>query len=568
MNRKGNYIIFLVIATITLATYWPLTQSFFQQDEWAIFGNIIYSNLVHKNILGVILPFSGISHFTPWTRIITKLTFDFFHMNFYYYSYLAIFLQIINSFLVFYLAKVLTKNKLVALTAAILFATSSISHQATTWMATNIGTQGSTVFLFLSIIFFVKYTIEIKKNIYILFSVIFWIISMGFKESGIIVLLFFPLLWFLYEKKRSTLSFLKTFLPLSLAFFFYFLVRLIINFTAPPPAGAEQLTQPEPIVYLFRIIANPIKAISQSFFQERVLLWFSGNLTRVAYPQFLVDKTIPDPYIVGGPAVDIISFFFSVVILTITSIYLKVSQNKMMKQAIVFSLLFIITSVIPLIIIPGRAGFFSIFEPRELYLTTLGSSLISAILIYSLSLYFAKVLRKEKFFPFLILLITILIAYLNIKIIRSDLRAINDRGKMRKNILTQISQKYPKLSQKTVFYAESDLAYYGLAPEETILPFQSGFGQTLLIWYVANGEKFPSCFFNPSEDFLYNIYAQDYKFCQGKGFGYFRKFDKLKISLKENNLSSASVIAFRFSSATNSLQDITNEIRTKLNKLY
>lgn len=566
MNRKWDYIMFLLIAIIAVATYWPLTKSFFQQDEWVIFGNIIYSNLTHKNILGVILPFSGFSHFAPWTRILTKFTFDFFHLNFPYYAYLAIFFQIINSFLAFFLARTLTKNKLISLIAAIFFATSSISHQATTWMATNIGTQGSTVFLFLSIIFFVKYLIEIKKNIYLLFSVVFWIISTGFKESGIIVLLFFPLLWFFYEKKKRIRSFLKTFLPLSMAVFIYLLVRLIINFTAPPPAGVEQLTQPEPIVYLFRALANPIRAVSQSFFQERILVWFSTNLVRVAYPQFMVDKNIADPYVVGGPAVDIISFFFTIAILTITSIYLRIFHNKRIKYAIIFSLLFIITSVFPLIIIPGRAGFFSIFEPRELYLAILGSSLIFAIFIYSISLYLAKVLRKEKFFPFFVLLIATSIAFLNIKIIRSDLRAVNSRGEIRKSILTQISTKYPKLPQKIVFYAESDLAYYGLAPEETILPFQSGFGQTLLIWYAVNGEKFPPCFFIPQEDFLYNIYAQDYKFCQGKGFGYFRKFDKLKIALEKNNLSFQNVIAFKFSSATNSLQDITDEIRTRLNQ--
>lgn len=565
MNHKWDFIFPLIISVVVLITFWPLTQSFFQQDEWAIFGNVIYSNLVFKNVIGVILPFSGLSHFTPWTRILTKFTLDFFRLNFPYYAYLAIFFQIINSLLVFYLAKVLSKNNVIAVSAALLFGTSSISHQATTWMATNIGTQGSAIFLFLCIIFFVKYLLESNKKLFIILSVIFWFISMGFKESGVIVLLLFPVLWFFYKNKKRIFSFLKDFLPLFAVVFIYLLVRIFVNLTAPPAAGAEQLTQPKPIIYLFRLVADPLRALSQSFIPERNLLDFSGELIRQSYPQFLTDTKVPDPYILVGVAADIVSFFFSIIIALLSFIYLKVSKDSLLKRTIIFSLAFIITSVTPLVVIPGRAGFFTVFEPRDLYLPVLGSSIFIAVFIFLISSNLKLVLKEKRYAMALIAFLVFFITIFNIKNIRGDLRAINNRGEIRKEILTQISNHYPKLPKKVVFYAESNLAYYGLPPEETILPFQSGFGQTLLIWYVNKGEQFPSCFFIPQEDYLYNIYAQNYKFCQGRGFGYFRKFNDLKKALKENNLSPNDVIAFRFSWETNSLSEITTEIRSRLN---
>ena len=66
--------------------------------------------------------------------------------------------------------------------------------------------------------------------------------------------------------------------------------------------------------------------------------------------------------------------------------------------------------------------------------------------------------------------------------------------KYRHNILNQISEDNLKLTDKQVFYTESDTSYYGLPDETKILPFQSGFGQTLLVWFEKS-ERFPNDFF-------------------------------------------------------------------------
>ena len=75
---KKHVAAFIIIVLIVIGTFWFFPKSFFQQDEWAIFGNMIYTKLTNRNLLGVILPQSGLSHFTPFTRIVTRLTFDWF----------------------------------------------------------------------------------------------------------------------------------------------------------------------------------------------------------------------------------------------------------------------------------------------------------------------------------------------------------------------------------------------------------------------------------------------------------------------------------------------------------
>ena len=138
------------------------------------------------------------------------------------------------------------------------------------------------------------------------------------------------------------------------------------------------------------------------------------------------------------------------------------------------------------------------------------------------------------------------------------------RSRTRKSILDQIIKTYPRLPEKVVFYTESDTAFYGLPPEERIMPFQSGFGQTLLVWYFNQGENWPACFFKPEDDFLFAITEEGYRECSGRGFGYFRNFNLLQETLVENNLSKENVIAFVFKLKYNELIDVTRKVRENL----
>lgn len=559
--KNKNLIIIFAIIAVSAITFWPLTKSFFQQDEWAIFGNVIYSSQQYENILGVILPFSGISHFVPFTRLLTKITFDLFQLQFIYYALFAIFLHSFNSLLVYYLSFLLVRNRLMSLISALFFASSSISHQATTWIATNVGTEGSTVFLLISLIFISKFLFHQKKYFFLILSLVFWLISLGFKENGIFLLAFYPLLWLIAKKKFDIYRFLKDVLPFFIAFIGYLILRIVIHFTSLPPAGVEQLSQPNIIVYFFRIIVFPIRALVQSIIPERILLHLSNMIIHLAYPQFLVDGKIPDPYITQSVAMDIINLFFAFLFLSGIFMYSITSKQKEYKKAIIFSFLLIMFSVMPLILTPGKVGFSSLFETRNLYITLVGSSIIIALAIVQSIHKLLNKVKKKEYFYIVVGGVTFFFVLFHVKFIWNDLKIINQRSNIRKNVLQQIYDKYPVLPEKTIIYVESDTTYYGLPESEKILPFQSGLGQTLLIWYSVHGELFPSCFFIPQDDYLYNIYSQGYKECKSRGFGYFRKMDDLKKAIKDNGIMPSEVIGFSYISEQNNLIDITENIK-------
>ena len=128
-----------------------------------------------------------------------------------------------------------------------------------------------------------------------------------------------------------------------------------------------------------------------------------------------------------------------------------------------------------------------------------------------------------------------MILTVNVFSLKNEVKVIADRGKIRKNILTQVKRDYPVLPPKVVFYIESDSSYYGLPEEVKILPFQTNFGSTLFIWYLPT-EKFPKEMVDKGWLFS-DLTAEGYKEIGGRGFGYFWDITKLKKVVLEKNLS-------------------------------
>ncbi len=153
-------------------------------------------------------------------------------------------------------------------------------------------------------------------------------------------------------------------------------------------------------------------------------------------------------------------------------------------------------------------------------------------------------------------------SFYHIRKIRKDIDEQIAIGNLRQSILRMVIASAPNLPRRAVFYVESDRPYYGL--QEPIVPFQSGFGQVLLVWYNANGADFPACLFD--REYLYVLLEENFKECQGRGFGYFRKTLTFNNALKIYHFQPNEIFAFRFISATNTFKDMTIEIRSKLDR--
>jgi len=550
--------IFIVYLFISIIAYGRLPHTFFLQDEWAIFGNYLYWDKAHLDWLQRLFIYQQYTHIIPFGNLISYVQFRLFGLYFPPYGIVSIIWHLINSFLVYLLARKLTKHRWVAFVAGLLFLTTSVSHQAVTWIATTAGTVGSVTFLLLSLIFFVPYieNTENRKRSFFL-SLCFFLISLGFKETSLFAFVLFPIFWLLFERKKTRRKLFQLLGIMSLLGVAYLVLRLGIASGESRVSAASELSQPTLLVYTYRFFTTPFKVLVQSFFPVSVILMIARSIVSLGYPQFMQGGS-PDPHIVESVASDVVSLSVSIfIIVAIGTCYLffeKCKESRMAKS-LLFSLFFVLTSALPLIVIPGRAGFFSLLDGRHLYSTNVLGSLLFALGIYATYRFFPN----RKIFPIVLVFCVGMFMLYHVRAIRGDMYIQAAVGKSRLALLSAILHSYPKLPPKIIVYVESDKAYYGLAPTETIPPFQSGFGQTLLVWYNAHGDEFPACFFK--DQYLYVLLSEDYKECEGRGFGYFRKIESLKEATLTHAISPTSIIGFRYHSITNSLEDITNEVR-------
>jgi len=528
-------VLLLLIAGLIIFIYHDLPKTFFQQDEWSAFGHIIYRQSLGGGWLSdYFFSSAGLAHFTPLNTLFYQTQFKLFGLNFSPYAWVSIFLHLINTFLVFYLALLLFSSENLAFVSGLIFATYSFSHQAVSWVATSGGTLNSALFLLLSLILFFKNKPAL--------SVLSFAISLGFKENSIFLFIFFPFLGLIFSRETKIFKYLFTLAA------FYLALRFFLKINAPSLSG--QATLASFAVYLYRILSLPFKIIPQGFVSARQLISLAKYWLTNFHPQTSEDL------IIETVGVDLICFLLTVAFcFFFWFFYQKLKQKKQIKEIkiLFFSLGLIILSGLPFIFIPGKAGYFSLYEPRNLYITSIGAALFLSLI--------GRFFLKQK--PILFWLFILMILGLHIKNIHRDLDNLLEVSQTRKIILEQIKASYPDLPQKVIFYTESDTSYYGLPAEEKILPFQSGFGQTLVVWYNSQ-ENFPPCFHK--DVFLYELTAQGYRECQGRGFGYFRDFNKLKQALKESNLTTDSVFAFEWQKNKNKIFDVTEGVRRKLKK--
>lgn len=556
----NNNFLILVYLFFALLAFGTLPFAFFQQDEWAIIGTYLYFDKINLGWFERLFTYGQNTHTIPLSGLISYFEYRLFGLNFSLYAYFSIAIHLLNAYLVFYLAYLLFKKKLPAFIAGLVFLVDFIPSQAITWIATTTSTAGSTLFTLLSLVFLTKFLLYDNKKKFIILSFIFLFASLLFKESSIFMFFFVFVFWLVFAAKKSYKSALRFLTAIFFVGGLYVLPRLFLmlsNFGVFVSAS-DELASPSLPVLFYRVVTFPFKVISQSIIPDNFIYFLSKKLVLLGYPQFVQNGT-PDIHISQTIGAEMITYAFTVIIFLICAWFYRIAKNKKMTveaNLIVVSVAFIALSSLPLIFIPGNAGYFSLFDGRSLYLGSVFKSILLAS-IFFLMYHFGK----KKIIPFLVFFLVLFIVF-NVLSIRKNIEREIKQADTRKEVLSQIQEAYPKLPDKAVFYIESDSSYYGLPIDEKIMPFLSGFGQTLLVWYDGHGENFPACFFK--DKYLYAIIEEGYKECEGRGYGYFRKFDSLKLATRRFNMDPNNIISFKFSSKENKLEDISLQVKKQL----
>lgn len=557
----------IVIALSVVFTYQGLPNTFFQQDEWQTLSFTTYYH--SKGISGIIesfLPIDAISHFSPLATVFAWYEYIFYYANFSFYAWQSIILHIINSFLLYCLVFSWFRRRSIAFMAALFFGVNSVSHQAITWVAATNSYEVPTAFILISLIFFHKFLVRQnneQKNLVI--SLFFLFISLMFHENGVFLFLFYPTIFFLFRNQRHaklSKSFFTFSIVLTISIFILIRAPFFFGISASEPSATD-ISHPPITVYPYRLLSNALKSFAGSFIPEKTLITISEKIVRLAYPQFITPDHVPNPFITQSIVFDLVSYILTVFIVCIIVFFMRLIREKNIAEGLIWSLIFIPMGLLPYGFVLGKAGYASIMDSKFYYISGIGISILIALVVFSLlqKLSARKILVVSLSFLFSLYVLSQSYAT---KMYVHNLEKISVQ---RKNFLTTIKSSYKKLPQKVIFFTQSDTAYYGMPDNEKTLPVQVGFGKMLMLWYQKN-EHFPGCFYE--NNFLLGLLTQGYHYCDGRGFGYFRQYDRLFVALGEYHLSPDVVIAYNLNSKKSEFSDITSEIRMKIeaDRLY
>ena len=532
----------LLLVFISIVAYLPVSNGFFAQDEWYAFG--IYINKGYSAVINGLIP--GRTHYVPLTHILNFITFSKFGLAYQYHAILSITLHAIASVIVYLFIKEFTQNRPIALMTGLLFVLSTSAHQATSWVFADTSNHGALIFSVLGSWIFLHF-LKTEKWLIGALSVTCLLLSILFKEITLGVFVWLGYLAFIKARSKRFAIKASAFVLIGAAL--YITVRSLgIYFQIAKEFPSTYLRNSSEIAY--SALTLPIKAIAQSI--------IPGNqMYRMAYGIANQFKSfISANY--GTTAFDLLvedKFFeplnFIVFILIIYFLVIMWVRDKSLVINLALPALgwTFINSLI-YILAPGKYGVIHEIESRNLYLPAIGIMLYISIFIKFLTTF-----NRKYSFLFGLYFIFLLFS------LNGTLSKIVFESRIRERILRQIKSEYPLLSNKTVFYTESDKSFYGLPDDEKLLPFQSGLGQTLMVWY-QDSHKFPKDFFK--DDYLWDMASQDYKEIDNVGFGYFRDYEKLKVAILQYKLPINSVIGYRYDSELNKLEDMTDEVRGRL----
>src|SRR3989344_1528499 len=559
---RFHVITLIIIASLIGFTYWNLPNTFFQQDEWQGFSEMIYYQSIDLvSFFNFFFPSDALSHFNPLGSIFALVEFLLFYTDFTPYGWLSILLHVFNSILLYCFVFTFLKNRKIAAIAGLFFGVNSISSQAVTWVAAANSYETPTAFIIVSFIFCHWFLVqEENKRKNLVLSMLMLLISLLFHEIGIFLFLFYPIIFLLYKKPKQKKQSQTFFYGIGLFMLVFLLVRIPFFFTSLHilPTVTD-ISRPPITVYPYRLISISIKSFAGSFFPEKTLIGFSDQVVRLAYPQFVALDNEPNPYISQLIVFDLVSYIMSISVICLIVLLIRFTREKKFLEALVWSFIFVPTSLLPYAFVLGKAGYSSIFSPQYYYVCSIGTSIIIAITFYCLLQKFSK----SGVGKFLVLSILVLYLISHIYMVRAKVERLVKISVPIKSFLSTVISSYPKLPQNVIFYTNSNKAYYGMPDNEKSLPVQVGFGQMLMVWYQAN-EKLPGCFYKDA--FLLDILTEGYRQCDDRGFGYFRNYDKLITAIKTNKISSENVISYSWNEKKEEFKNITRETQISIKK--
>lgn len=549
IDLKRWYPLLLVIA-VTF-TYWQLPYTNFQQDEWHSFADTIYQQSFGlSHVAREFFQFQGLTHAIPLARLFNFLLFNLAFPSVSLYALTSITFHIINSLLLFYLLKnYLILPPWASFLGSLFFGLNAVSSQATIWLGTFTGTETSLTFLLFSLILFFRFIEQSQFRDFIV-SMFSLIIALLFKETVIFMFLLLPVIGYWLLKQKSKVDHkLILFTPLLLGG-----LLLLPRFSGASSlvissgAGGNGLE-----LIVFNLLTIPLKALAQIWVPEvitkTISLWLTNKGSWFAWESFgeSFGLSFYDYLNWMMEGLSLLLGFFLVLALVFWLIRKYRSHKLKSEFPLVFGALLLILASLPFVIL-GRSQAY--LASRYYYIPVVGGAIMLSWLCSSIfSNERVKKIKKG-------ILISLLSVYfcLNVNLIQQEIIQQVKKGDLEQQITQQILKGTPQLPMRAVFYFSGNKSDFFDTPSHT-LPTQSGFGNTLMVWYWFKGQLSADFF---KSEFLWEIGENGYREIGERGFGYFSNEEKLVEAMRKYDLSDKNIIRYFYDAENEEIIKVQN----------
>jgi hypothetical protein len=552
--------------------YFSIYTQYFQQDEW------FYLSYFHQfpltlygawDALTVVFhdPSPFAYHFTPIGTLLWWFESQIFGINFPLYALLSLLVHAGNSYFVYGFARRITRNNFIAFIAGFFFALTFSHSQAVTWMSA-LPTEFAVLFALLSINYFIDF-LKSKNNKKYFLSILFFLISVFSKETGVFLIIFLPLLAILYKSYDSFKN-LKLFYTAGVGYlaFRIFMPPLVEVMTHTKSVAAIALKNTDIFFSFYYTFTFVIKAFSEAFFSLGVLKQFSIVIADFGYPQYTAQKAVGgSEYLtfIQSAATDIALYLTGlIVIIFCLATFFHFSFLKQYKKAFLISFFLILFSILPITMLTGwLMSFFSyvsIIESRHLYTTNIGMSIIFGFFIYWVYLSTQKRFLWKIAMKYFFMILLVIWVIVQVVVIFNDPSTDSKTAKDRKALVALWLNETAHLDKKTVFYSESNVALYGFA--EYMLPLQVNPAQVIVGTYGLK-QQLPEKFYK--KEFLFKPLTKEwYQEYEGIGLGYFLTKKHLFQTVRENKLQKEDIIAVQYDGNMHTIHSVTAAVRAEL----
>jgi Dolichyl-phosphate-mannose-protein mannosyltransferase len=550
MKKKTfNFIVVgLLIALVFFSSYGVFSLKFLN-DEWRQLGYVrgagIFAGLFDKYSVAQLLIGKG----RFFGSLINDIFFYYFWENPLAFQIFGIVFHTLNTVLVYFLAKRITKQSGIALLTACFFSVPAAAHQSISWIATTTQTVGGMTFVLLSLLYAIK-GVDERRVVYKALSWLIAYIAFLFKESCFFVFpILFLLPYFLVSNQKIKVNKTLVIFFLLAAVFGLFEIAQLWGITMRTIStwGAQSAY----VRTFINMIFYPLVSLSQFFIPFRFMLRFAPAFAGFYY-SFMAGagESNRSASVIVGDLLSVI-FSFSIILVTV-SIYVK---RKFLRKSILFALLFYVLSFTPVAVFLYERNT-SYIESRYLYFAFFPVSFMVGIMFAEIKTILFSLLKNIKIAWVITLVIFALVLYKQMSLLKREIKQNVYYGNEIAYVMNLIRKTYPTIPEKPIFLVEGDRNYYY---SEINMPFQAGPGFMLELTFARSPVISKQLL---KTSYLVELTDQGYKEVGNQGFGYFRNRSELVDLFRSNpNLSVNQIVGMYYHGNDRTLSDTTESIR-------